>query len=138
MLADYRYVRRRVCVREHTINACCYGPRHGDRVAEAQRNRPTCSGDLEKPPVGRARNPKTGWEKAPAGLATAMFCLVDCCLFCPQRLPCVAKFYTSASGQKGTKENDSLFNGLDLLPYWHEVCVKSCANLLHALTWGVI
>jgi len=24
MLADYRYVRRRVCVREHTINACCY------------------------------------------------------------------------------------------------------------------
>jgi len=31
----------------------------------------------------------------------------------PQRLPCVAKFYTSASGQKGTKENDSLFNGLD-------------------------
>jgi len=83
MLADYRYVRRRVCVREHTINACCYGPRHGDRVAEAQRNRPTCSGDLEKPPVGRARNPKTGWEKAPAGLATAIFCLVDCCLFLP-------------------------------------------------------
>ena len=83
MLADYRYVRRRVCVREHTINACCYGPRHGDRVAEAQRNRPTCSGDLEKPPVGRARNPNTEWEKAPAGLATAMFCLVDCCLFLP-------------------------------------------------------
>jgi len=63
MLIDYRYVRRRVCVREHTINACCYGPRHGDRVAEAQRNRPTCSGDFEKPSVGRATNPKTGWKK---------------------------------------------------------------------------
>src|SRR5438105_12872482 len=43
------------------LTRAAIGPRHGDRVAEAQRNRPTCSGDLEKPPVGRARNPKTGW-----------------------------------------------------------------------------